>query len=202
MSENETPEETTDEPTVSADVNDAEPEGTEPLGDAGKKALDSMKSKWHTERDKRRELEARIAELEKPDESEKPDVDVDAIRRDVASKANSRILRSEVKAAATGKLADPTDAYRYLDMDNFEVDANGDVDAEEISEAIADLLTNKPYLAAATASRFQGTVDGGARKASGPSQLTESDLDKMSANEIVQARKDGRLDTLLKGNKP
>ncbi len=64
------------------------------------------------------------------------------------AKANRRILRSEVKAAAAGKLADPNDALHMLDLDQFEVDDDGNVDEDEIATAIADLLEKKPYLAA------------------------------------------------------
>ncbi|MEE1835755.1 hypothetical protein [Streptomyces sp. SP17KL33] len=174
-------------------------EGADSLGDAGKKALDAMKSKWHAERDKRRELEAKLAERDKPKADDAPDAD--ARVREAQRKANARILRSEVKAAATGKLADPSDAYRYLDLDAFEVDENGEVDAEEIATAITDLLTAKPYLAAATAKRFKGTGDGGAaRKATGPTQLTRADLASMSPAEIVKAKAEGRLTNLMSGN--
>jgi hypothetical protein len=179
------------------------PEGTESLGDAGKKALDSMKSKWREERDQRRALEARIAELETPKGSGDTDTpDPEAIRREAAreatTKANARILRSEIKAAAAGKLADPTDAALYLDLDKFEVDENGDVDAEEISDAIEELLTRKPHLAATARPRFQGTGDGGAaRKAAGPKQLTRDELKGMSPEAIKKAKAEGRLNNVL-----
>lgn len=177
--------------------------GTENLGDAGKRALDAMKGKWHSERDKRRELEARIATLEGASGGSTTDEPTaDEIRtqaaREATAKANTRILKSEIKAAAAGKLADPSDAALYLDLASFEVDANGDVDADEISDAIEDLLTRKPHLAATARPRFQGSGDGGAaRKAAGPSQLTESDLDRMSPEQISKAKREGRLNKLL-----
>ncbi|MCX4572281.1 hypothetical protein OHB41_03590 [Streptomyces sp. NBC_01571] len=182
---------------------DGTPEGADALGDAGKRALDSMKGKWQTERDRRRELEARIATLEAPQASGDSDQpDPDAIRaeaaREATTKANTRILKSEIRAAAAGKLADPADALAYLDVASFEVNENGDVDAEEISDAIADLLTRKPYLAAKGAPRFQGSGDGGAaRKAAGPSQLTRADLKGMSPDQIHKAKAEGRLNTVL-----
>jgi hypothetical protein len=178
------------------------PEGADQLGDAGKKALDSMKGKWHEERDKRRALEARITALETPAPAGNTDEPTaDQIRaqaaREATEKANARILRSEVKAAAAGKFADPSDAALYLDLAKFEVDENGDVDAEEISDAIEELLTRKPHLAA-TARRFQGTGDGGAQRTpAGPTQLTEADLDRMSPEQISKAKREGRLNKLL-----
>lgn len=174
-------------------------EGADQLGDPGKKALDSMKGKWHEERDKRRALEARIAALETPAPTGDTDTpDPDAIRREAAreatTKANARILKSEIKAVAAGKFADPADALAFLDLGKFEVDDNGDVDPDEISDAIEDLLTRKPHLAATARPRFQGTGDGGAaRKASGPKQLTRADLKGMTPEQIHKAKADGRL---------
>lgn len=179
-------------------------DGTDALGDPGKRALDSMKSKWHGERDRRRELEAELAALKAPKTDDDKAPDADAIRaeavREANAKANARIVKAEIKALAAGQLADPADALAYLDLSTFEVDANGDVDADEIKDAIQDLLTRKPYLAATTRPRFQGTGDGGAaRKASGPSQLTREALKGMSPEAIVKAKAEGRLKDLLGG---
>jgi len=173
--------------------------GAEALGDAGKRALDSMKAKWRAERDKRRELEEQLTASSTPaGDAETPDVD--AIRRDAVKAANARVLRSEVKAAAAGKFADPSDAFLYLDLSAFEVDENGEIDSEEIADAIQEVLVAKPYLAAATVKRFQGTGDGGAaRNASGPAQLTRDDLKGMSPEAISKAKQDGRLANLLTG---
>lgn len=180
---------------------DATPEGAEALGDAGKKALDSMKAKWKTERDARRELEQKLADAAKPASAdETPDLEAlkSQAAREATAKANARILRSEIKAAAAGKFHDLSDVIPNLDINSFEVDENGDVDADEIAEAIQDLLTRKPHLAAAKAKRFQGTGDGGAaRKAAGPSQLTSDDLRGMTPAQIVKAKADGRLNSIL-----
>lgn len=175
---------------------DPDPEGADALGDKGKRALASMKGKWRTERDRRRALEEKLAERQ-------GDGGEDALKKAAAEAtraANARILRAEIRAAAKGKLADPKDALTFLNLDQFEVGEDGDVDADEIEEAIDDLIKNKPYLAAATARRFQGTGDGGAaRKASRPKQLTKSDLKSMTPEEIDKAREDGRLDDLMNG---
>lgn len=176
---------------------DADEEGADELGDKGKRALASMKGKWKSERDRRKQLEDQLAQKNGADEAE-------TVRRkaeqDALAKANARILRAEVKAAAAGKLADPADAYKFLDLDQFEVDDDGNVDSEEVAEAIEELIKTKPYLAAATAKRFQGTGDGGAaRKAGRPKQLTQQDLKTMTPEAIEQARIDGRLDDLMAG---
>ncbi|MFH8369190.1 hypothetical protein [Streptomyces sp. NPDC018031] len=184
---------------------DADPDGADQLGDAGTRALRSMKDKWRTERDRRKDLERQLAERADPADGDEPDAD--AIRRqavqEATAAANARIVRAEIKAAAAGKLADPADALRYLDPGQFDVGDDGEVDAEEVAEAIADLLKSKPYLAAQGGRpRFHGTADSGARKGTGrPSQLTEDDLKRLSAAgrhaEIVQARNEGRLDDVL-----
>ncbi|WKV74732.1 hypothetical protein AW27_026365 [Streptomyces sp. PCS3-D2] len=179
------------------DADDTDPAGADALGDKGKRALASMKGKWRAERDRARELEQRLAEKDGADEAA-------AMRRqaeqDAVAKANARIIRSEVKAAAKGVLADPADAFKFLDLDQFEVDEDGNLDEDEVADAIQDLIKSKPYLAAAPAKRFQGTGDGGAaRKASRPKQLTRADLKSMTAEAIDRAREDGRLDDLMGG---
>jgi len=194
------------DPDADGNVDD-DPEGADQLGDPGKKALASMKDKLKAEREKRRGLEAQLAELNKPADGDQPDPDamLRQAEQTAAARYNDRIVRAEVKAAAAGKLADPADAYRFLDLSQFEVDDDGNVDADEVAEAIDDLIKSKPYLAAqggSTKPRFQGTADSGARKGNArPTQLTEADVKRLSAAgkhaEIVQAQNDGRLDDYL-----
>ncbi|MFI1324556.1 hypothetical protein ACH4TI_15105 [Streptomyces rochei] len=170
---------------------DADPEGTDALGDKGKRALAAMKGKWKSERDKRRELEQRLSQGGEDDAAAK------AVQAATAA-ANTRILRAEVRAAAKGRLADPKDALTFLDISQFEVDEDGQVDEDEITDAIDTLLKNKPYLAAQSGRKFQGTGDGGAaRKAGRPKQLTREDLKGMSADAILKAKSEGRLDDAL-----
>ncbi|MEH0426623.1 hypothetical protein QBB34_09870 [Streptomyces stelliscabiei] len=176
------------------DEDDADPEGADQLGDKGKRALASMKGKWRSERDKRRDLERQLASK---DQGGGDDAVAKATAAATAA-ANTRIVKAEIRAAAAKKLADPRDALKFLDLEQFEVDADGEVDAEEIAEAIETLIKDKPYLAAATGRRFQGSGDGGAaRKAGRPKQLTQRDLKNMTPDQIVKAQNDGRLDDLL-----
>jgi len=181
------------------------PDGADALGDAGKRALDAMKGKWRDERDKRRAAEERLAALEAASAGSGDTTDPDAIRaeatREATAKANARLVRAELKAAATGKMADPTDVLVYLDPAQFEVSEDGEVDATELADAIDELLTKKPHLAAATRPRFQGSGDGGAaRTPAGPTQLTREALQNMSPDEIVKAKREGRLKNILSGN--
>lgn len=174
---------------------DDDQDGADALGDKGKRALASMKGKWKSEREKRKQLEDQLAQKDGADEAE-------TVRRkaeqDATVKANERILKTEIRAAAKGRLADPKDALTFLDLSTFEVGEDGEIDTDEIEDAITDLLKDKPYLAAATAKRFQGTGDGGAaRKASRPKQLSKQDLKTMTPDQIVAAQDAGQLDDYL-----
>ncbi|WP_236539722.1 hypothetical protein [Spiractinospora alimapuensis] len=196
-------EEPQDEAVDGQDVDvDVDPEGAEALGDPGKKALDATKAKWRAERDRRRALERELEEARRPQSADGDAPDADAIRQQATQEAvagaNARIVRAEVRAAAAGKLSDPKDALKFLDLDGFEVDGDGGVDADEIADAIDDLITNKPYLAAATARRFQGTGDGGSRNGGRPKQITSrEDLAKMTPDQRLKAHQEGRLKNLL-----
>lgn len=170
----------------SGDEEDSD-EGEDQLGDAGKKALDRMKAKWQSERDKRKQLQ----------EKYEP-----ASKEEAAGNARfaQKILRSEIKAAPAGKLNDPADAHRFLDLEQFEVGEDGEVDEDEIALAIDDLVKKKPYLAATQGQRRnRGSADGGVRNESTPAQLTRADLARMSPQQILKAEKEGRLNK-LKGN--
>lgn len=171
---------------------------TDQLGDAGKKALDSMKSKWHKARDEVKDLRAQLeAATRKDDRTQDPG----EIRKQAQAEARAEVLKDramdKVEAKAAKLFADPEDARALLAsrVDDFVDD--GQVDADAIEEALADLLKKKPHLAAAKAPRFQGGADGGARKGSKPDQLTRDDLKKMTPQQIVKAQAEGRLSELM-----
>jgi len=129
-----------DDPEVDAPV-----EGEDELGDAGKKALDRMKERLKSERARRVAAEQKLNESAPADDPERVLRDAEAA---AMAKANTRILSAEVRAAAAGKLSDPSDALTFIDLSQFDVDDDGSVDETEIADAIADLLRKKPYLAA------------------------------------------------------
>jgi hypothetical protein len=160
---------TTDETSATEDAT----EGEKNLGDAGKKALDAMKAKWKAETDARKKLEADNASLQAKIDGKEAEHKAEQARRETEqaalAKANDRILRSEVKAAAKGVLTDPADAYKFLDLDQFEVSDDGEVDTDAITAALEDLVKTKPYLAVQDGKRFKGDADGGTRKESAPS---------------------------------
>lgn len=171
------------------DVKVAPPVDDEPLGDKGRAAIDALRAEKREERKRRVAAEARVAELEalasKPTETDGPDLEAIRAegRAEATAKANERLLRAEIKAAATGKFADPTDPLAFLDLSQFEIDPDGNVNDDEIADALSDLLKKKPQLAVRDGKRFQGSGDGGARDGSD----VRSDLHA----QIAQATKSG-----------
>lgn len=145
------------------------------LGDAGKKAIsderDARRKADKAAKDAAKRAETAEAELAKFREGQQSETekaldqarkDADkAARDDVTRTANRRIVTAEVKAAAGTKLADPADAVKLLDLDEFEVDGEGEVDTAAIAKAIDKLIDDKPYLKAGANARFQGGADQG-----------------------------------------
>jgi len=185
----------------------AEPEaedtaGADALGDAGKKALDAMKAKWKDADSRAKASASEVASLRATAEGReaeyKAEQDNQKVRDEALSAANQRILKAEVRAAAAGKLADPADALRFLDLSSIEVGEDGEIDAATVASAIDDLIVSKPYLAAQGSKRFQGSADGGARNDTARlAQFTQSDLDRMTPEQVVTARKSGQLNSLM-----
>ena len=101
-----------------------------------KDELDRLKAEGQSEQEKA------IAKARKEAE--------DAARSDERSKADTRVLKAEVKALAGTKFADPSDALRLVDLTGLKVGDDGEVDAAAITARLDQLLKDKPYLAAGT----------------------------------------------------
>jgi hypothetical protein len=189
-----TPPADTDTP-VDAPTDVPAPEG---LGDAGKQALDRMKAERKEARDAAAAEKDRADALQaKLDGREAEFLAEREADKSARQKFNDRILRAEIKAAAQGKLADAADAYQFLDLSKFEVGDDGDVDGDAITGAIKNLIETKPYLAA-QGTRFTGDPDGGPRnEPPGAPQLTQTDMERMSPDQIVEAETKGQFDRLL-----
>jgi hypothetical protein len=158
------------------------PAGNEP-GDDGRGGKEAILADLARERDARqaeakraKQLEAELetlragtmSETEKAIEKAKKEG-----RAEAGAAFNKRLVQAEVRAAAAGKLADPEDAIRFLDLDEFKVADEGDVDKKAITKALEDLVKQKPYLAAG-ATRPTGDADQGAR--GGPAGSSMNDL--------------------------
>ena len=174
------------------------------LRDAGKQALDRMKAERNaakadakTARTELEALRAAAALKDKPAEEQALETARSEARAEATKAANARIVKSELRLAAKGVLADPADALAFINLDDFDVNEDGDVDADAFTAAIAELIERKPHLAAGKPNRFDGGADQGARKAAKLGQLTEADLESMSSAEIDKARRDGRLNKVL-----
>lgn len=194
----------TDDTSTETQTQDTETTDTG-LGDAGKKALDAMKAERNAAkaeaRQKAAELEQLRAELalkDKPAEEQALEAAKAEARAEATTAANARILKADLRAAATGKLADPADAALFIDLTQFTVSDDGETDSDALTDAIADLLERKPHLAAAKQTRFDGAADQGAKgKDAKPGQISATSLDSMSPAQINQARREGRLDKVL-----
>ncbi|WP_333810792.1 hypothetical protein [Timonella senegalensis] len=190
------------ESTATEAVEETQVEGAEALGDPGKKALDAMKAKWKSEAASRKAAEEELASLKAAadgrEAEHKAAQEAQKIRDEALATANDRIKKSEIRAAAKGELANPEDALVFLDLNEIEVSDDGSVDGDAVAQAIKDLLEERPYLAAQGERRFTGTVDAGPRNGGvgGVQQLTRDDLAKMSADEVIQADKNGQLNKL------
>lgn len=98
-------------------------------------------------------LAAKVAEFEQAQLTEQERLQAQLAEAQQRSQAfQARTARAELRAAAA-EFADPEDALVYLRdrLDSY-VDAQGDVDAEQIAADLADLLVRKPHLAKAATS--------------------------------------------------
>lgn len=160
---------------------------------------------YQSEKERRKAAERELAALKsKAHEQKGPEVDVEALRSEILKEAEAttaaRIRELELRAAMNlhaSKFNDAEDMYKFVDVSTL--GADGPVDGEAVSKAISDLLEAKPYLAAATAQRFQGEANGGPRGEAAKSQLSRDDLKNMTADQIESARREGRLDNLMSG---
>jgi len=136
-------------------------------------------AKFKAQQKVNRDLERKLNEARnRPDATEAPPaVDLDAIRREAVEAAagewNRKLLLAEIRAEAVGKLADPADAVKFLDLDS--IGGGEGASTEAIREAIDQLVGAKPYLAARSGDKWQGTADQGVRN--GP----ETNIDSLIA---------------------
>lgn len=137
------------------------------LGDAGKRALDRMKAERAAakkeaaaakkaaaeERRRAAELAKKVEQFEDRDRTELEKATAKSERSEkLAAKAVARAVAAEVRASATGRFADVSDATEALMRDPARyVDADGEIDTDAIEADLVDLLDRKPHWAAAKA---------------------------------------------------
>jgi hypothetical protein len=191
-----------------AEGGEAGAEGEGELGDAGRRALDRLRADLKAEKERRKAAESNLAAATaasqgKQGSEETPSVEQlreQALAQARAETLNERAL-DRLEARAAKKFHDPADARAFLATRVGEFVDGAQIDNGAIDDALAELLTARPYLGAQPATgrpRFEGTGDGGARKGSeGPKQLGKADIARMSAEQIVAAQKAGQLDDYL-----
>lgn len=183
-------------------VPEPDPAGADALGDAGKKALDSMKAERTAAKAEVKQIRDEFAAFKAAAEGKAAEYVAEQDKRKVEdaalAKANERILKAEIRAAAAGKLADPADALKFLDLSVFEVGVDGDVDTAAVMAAIEALAKSKPYLAAQSGT--SGIVfesPGAHRTGANAGQVPEAEFAHMTPAQINTARAAGRLDSIL-----
>jgi hypothetical protein len=176
-----------DDPDGEPKPDDAKPDGDEPLGEAGKKALESERTARKEADKKVADLEAEVSRLRRSNAANKG-TDVEAITKEITERvtadSNARLIRAEVKAAAASRLADPGDAPRFIDLTTLKVNDDGEVDAKAITKAIDKLLEAKPYLA----SKAQPWGDVGGGQHMPPSDDVGPGLDRLRYAYATESR--------------
>lgn len=143
------------------------------------------------------------AEREKMDEAarlkaEKEDAEKTAGEK--VSSANRKVITAEAKVAAVAAGVKPDRLAKFLrivDLDDIDLDDDGEFDEAEVKTAVSKALEDMP--------EFKGGTAGGPGGASGsdhngdskPTQLSREQLKSMTPAEIVEAKKEGRLASLL-----
>lgn len=167
--------------------------------------IDKLKAALAKERSTNKLTTKELATLkaERDAQSQTPEENaLEAARREgetaAEKRANERLVKSELRSAAKGKLNNVADALVFIDVGSIEVGEDGEVDQGALDTAIANLLTERPYLGATEQKRFQGNADQGDTKSGAPKQLTRADLAGMSPAAIVAAEQNGQLKSLYK----
>jgi hypothetical protein len=143
--------------------------GDNSLGDAGKKALSEERAARKAAEKEATEAKAEANRLRRANAATKG-TDLEAIRDEIRAEFNSERLKDKIALASAGRLADPSDASRFLDLDSLSADKPDDIKA-----ALDKLLTERPYLAAKDAEKGWGDVGGAQRKAVEPEPASPLD---------------------------
>lgn len=125
------------------------PPGADALGDPGKRALDAMKAQRDAEKQKRRQLEQQLATLTapKPGDELTPEQLREQIRNEERQAIRTPLLKAEIRGlAATLGANDPSDVHLFLKLEEFDANADGEFDHDEINDKLTELKDKKPWL--------------------------------------------------------
>ena len=147
-------------------------------------------NKKNTEnRNLRQKLSAAETKARKYDEAQEADRGADEVAaerereaNERAQRATERMVRSEIRALAAARFADPEDAPAFLGEVSEFLAEDGEPDSDSIGSALDDLLERKPHLAKPTSdpskprppapNRAQGTSGSGSK----PTKTTGTEL--------------------------
>jgi hypothetical protein len=165
-----------------------------------KKALAAERKARRDAEKKARDLEAARADADK----EPAEQALEQARREAREEAqtafNQRLVQAELKAALKGAVNNPALAMKVIDVSEIDVDANGEVDPQSVTDAIEAALSQYPELKPMDQKKFTGTADQGAKgKASRPHQLSREELAALSPEARIKAHEAGQLDDLMAG---
>ena len=149
-----------------------------------------------------KELRAKAKRLDELEESSKSDLEKAVARAEAAEKekqdaiddAKEVRLRAAILSEAAKpdrKVVDTEAVISLLNRSDLTLDEQGV--PTNIAEAMDSLLKAKPFL---VSTGGHGSADQGAREGGGVKQLTRADLQNMTADEIVKARREGRTATI------
>lgn len=172
---------------------DADPDGAEGLGDAGKKALDAMKAKWRAEQKRARDAEAKLAATTAPKSGDEltPEQIKAAAREEALAELRAPLFNTQAKAAALALgFNDPADALLLVNATDFEVGSDGTFDAEELNDKLSEVLAAKPYLAKAPA----GQPGAPAPRTVAPAKAGGTPKTPTLDERIAKAAADGNVD--------
>jgi hypothetical protein len=168
---------TDDDDTTTDDDAELEQIRTDPL--AAKRTIAALHAEAAEFRRKLRKAESELEHVktEGLSEQERAVAEAELRGRQTADAEHGRkLLEAQLRAAAAGKLQDPADAIRYLDVGALLED---DADERELEKRVAKLVEEKPYLAANGGAGGDGKRVGvqsqGARTAPGGTKETDGD---------------------------
>jgi hypothetical protein len=126
------------------------------LNAAGRRAVAELHATRKQLRTDLRTARAQIAQLEQEKTQLKGS-------QDAVANLKRGLLENAVAAAAAGRLADPSDAMRLVDISDIAVGDDGKVDSAKLKERIDKLLEAKPYLGATGAGGTRAGAPSGQR---------------------------------------
>ena len=197
------PGEQQDDPEEDAEgATDPEENNEEQQEDPAEKLKKALKAEREARRAAERERNTLKQQLEAKDKPAE-EAAIEAARREAdeaaTAKANARIVKAELRAAAATRVSNLTALARLVDTDSIEVDADGNPSADDIEDAIGQFLTDYPEFAV-DKSKFSGTADQGTKgKQSQKRQLTREQIKSMTPEQLMQAQKEGLLSDVLQG---